>query len=110
MSVVRISKASFQSEDLARMQVLWDESQATLVPEIENLQGCLHYWAGIDPVSSTMVNVSVWETLADAKQMQTLAPMRTLAEEFTKLGVVFVRVASALPNRPICNYETLWKI
>jgi hypothetical protein len=34
--------------------------------------------------------------------METLAPMLALAAEFTNLGVTF--------ERPITNYETLWKI
>jgi hypothetical protein len=66
------------------------------------LNGCLHYFAAIDRESSSMVNVSVWRSLADAQQMQTLAPMRALAEEFTREGVRF--------ERPIINYETLWQI
>ncbi len=49
-----------------------------------------------------MVNVSVWRSVADAQQMQTLGPMLALAEEFTREGVRF--------ERPIINYETLWVV
>ncbi len=49
-----------------------------------------------------MVNVSVWRSLADAKQMETLASMLALAGEFSKLGVNF--------ERPIINYDVLWKV
>lgn len=49
-----------------------------------------------------MVNVSVWRSVADAKQMQTLGPMLALAEDFTRDGVLF--------EHPIINYETLWTI
>jgi hypothetical protein len=49
-----------------------------------------------------MVNVSVWRSLNDAQQMQTLVPMQALAEEFTREGVRF--------ERPIINYETLWQV
>jgi quinol monooxygenase YgiN len=101
MPVVRISKGAFQPENFETIKVRLDESQK-IVPDVQKLNGCLYYWAGIDPVSNTMVNVSVWRTLADAKQMDTLAPMLALAKEFTNLGVVF--------ERPICNYETLWEI
>lgn len=73
-----------------------------MLPAISALTGCLHYWAGIDSTSNTMVNVSVWETLADAKQMETLAPMLALGREFVERGVVF--------DRPIHNYVTLWEL
>ncbi len=49
-----------------------------------------------------MVNVSIWATLADARQMDTLAPMLALAKDFAALGVTF--------ERPILNYETLWTL
>jgi hypothetical protein len=42
-----------------------------------------------------MVNVSVWRSLTDARQMETLAPMSALADEFSQLGVNF--------ERPIVN-------
>jgi hypothetical protein len=102
MPVLRISRGSFKPEDYERIAARLEESRKTLVPAITKLNGCLHYWAGIDRASSTMVNVSVWKTLADARQMETLAPMLALAGEFVKLGVVF--------ERPISNYETLWQV
>ncbi|WP_206175271.1 hypothetical protein [Variovorax sp. RKNM96] len=77
-------------------------AQSSLVPAIEALHGCLHFWAGADPASNTMVNISVWATLEDARQMETLAPMLALASEFASLGVQF--------ERPITNYQSLWEI
>jgi len=102
MPVLRISRGSFKPEDYESVKVRLDESEQTLVPAIRMLNGCLHYWAGIDQTTNTMVNVSVWKSLADAKQMEALAPMLALANEFVRLGVVF--------ERPIGNYETLWQI
>ncbi len=102
MLILRISRGSFKPEDYGRIKARLDESQQTLVPAIRKLSGCMHYWAGIDGATATMVNVSVWKSPADAKQMETLAPMLALAGEFVKLGVVF--------ERPIANYETLWQI
>jgi hypothetical protein len=49
-----------------------------------------------------MSNVSVWETLADAKQLDTLQAMLDLAQTFTAAGVRF--------ERPITNHETLWAL
>jgi len=102
MPVVRISRGSFKPEDYERIKARLDESRQTLVRAITKLSGCMHYWVGIDRTTYTVVNVSVWASLADARQMETLAPMLALAGEFVKLGVVF--------ERPIANYETLWHI
>ena len=102
MSVVRISRGFFKPDEYDRIAKRLEEAQQTLVPGILQLNGCLHYWAGIDHQSNTMVNVSVWRSLTDAKQMETLAPMLALADEFSQLGVNF--------ERPIVNYEVLWEI
>jgi hypothetical protein len=102
MSVVRLSRGSFKAERYAQIRKMLDDAQVSLVPAIRALKGCLHYWAGVDPVSNSMVNVSVWTSLDAAKQMETLAPMLALAAEFTTQGVTF--------ERPITNYETLWEV
>jgi quinol monooxygenase YgiN len=102
LPVIRISRASFPPEKYEAIKNRLDEAQKTLVPAIRQLAGCLHYFAAIDRESATMVNVSVWRSLADAQQMKSLAPMLALAEEFTREGVRF--------ERPIINYETLWTI
>ena len=102
MSVVRISRGLFKPDEYDRIAKRLEEAPQTLVPGILQLNGCLHYWAGIDHQSNTIVNVSVWRSLTDAKQMETLAPMLALADEFSQLGVNF--------ERPIANYEVLWEI
>ena len=100
--VVRISRGSFPPEKYEAIRTRLDAAQKSLVPAIRQLSGCLHYFAAIDRESSSMVNVSVWQSLAEAQQMQTLAPMLALAEEFSREGVRF--------ERPILNYQTLWVI
>ncbi len=102
MPIVRISRGSFAPEKYETIKTRLDAAQKSLVPAIRRLAGCLHYFAAIDRESSTMVNVSVWRSLADAQQMQTLGPMQALAEDFTQQGVRF--------ERPIVNYETLWAV
>jgi hypothetical protein len=101
-SVVRISRGSFPPEKYEEVARRLSAARATLIPAIRQLEGCLHYFAGIDRESSSMVNVSVWRSLADARQMRTLAPMLALAEEFTREGVHF--------ERPVVDYETLWEM
>jgi hypothetical protein len=49
-----------------------------------------------------MAFVSIWDTLADAKQLDTLAPMLQLGKEFTDIGVHF--------DRPITNFLGSWEI
>lgn len=100
--IIRISKGAFPAESFERIRTMLDTAQASLVPAIRALPGCLHYWAAIDPVTNTMVNVSVWTTLDDAKQMDGLAEMKALAGEFIAAGVQF--------ERPITNYNGLWQI
>jgi hypothetical protein len=102
MPILRISRGTFKPEAYEKIKEHLDVSQKTLVPAVRKLSGCMHYWAGIDRMTNTMVNVSVWKSLLDAKQMDTLAPMLALAGEFVKLGVVL--------ERPITNYETLWQL
>jgi quinol monooxygenase YgiN len=100
--IVRISRASFAPEQYEAVKARLDAAQESLVPAIRGLAGCLHYFAAIDRESGSMVNVSIWRSLADAQQMQTLAPMLALAEDFAREGVRF--------ERPIINYETLWAV
>jgi hypothetical protein len=102
MITVRISRGVFNPDDYDQIAKLLAESRLTLVPAIRLLEGCLHYWAGIDRRSNTMVNVSVWRSLNEASAMETLTEMKLLAGEFAKLGVRF--------ERPINNYEVLWEI
>jgi hypothetical protein len=100
--VVRISRGSFPSEKLGRIQQLLAASHDRLREPVTALRGLVHYWAVLDAGSNTMANVSVWSSLADARQMDTLAPMLALAQEFQAEGVVF--------ERPIVNSEVLWAL
>ncbi len=102
MSVVRISRGFFKPDECDKSAKRLEEAQQTPAPGLLQLNGCLHYWAGIDHQPNTMVNVSVWRSPADAKQMETLAPMLALADESSQLGVNV--------ERPIVNYEVLWQI
>ena len=100
--IVRISRGTFDPARYDEVAERLNASQAQLIPAIKALSGNLSYYAGIDRASNSMVNVSIWDALEDAKQMDSLAPMLALAGEFQKLGVQF--------ERPISNYESLWMI
>jgi hypothetical protein len=102
MTVVRISRARFSSSEYEEVSGRLDASQESLVPAIQRLEGLVAYYAGVDPVSNTMVNVSVWASFDAADQMTRLPEMQTLAGEFQELGVEF--------ERPVVNYDVLWQI
>ena len=69
--VIRISKGAFPPDRLDQVSKLIDDSATTLVPEIPKLRGPLYYHATGDSVTCTVVNVSVWDSVEDAKQMDT---------------------------------------
>jgi hypothetical protein len=102
MAVVRISLGRFDADKYDMIRQLLDQSQKTLIPAIRALKGNRAYYVGIDRENSAMMNVSVWETLDDAKQMASLQAMLDLAKTFVDAGVRF--------ERPITNHETLWTI
>jgi hypothetical protein len=100
MPVVRISLGRFEAGRYDVVRRMLDESQTVLLPAIGALNGNLAFYAGIDQEHGVMSNVSRWETLADAKQLDTLQAMLDLAQSFMAAGVQF--------ERPITNHETLW--
>lgn len=99
--IVRISRGHFDAGAFDDVDHALRDGAATLVPAISRLPGCLHYYVGIDRASATMVNVSVWDTLAHAQQMSTLKEMQEAGDAFRARGVRF---------DPILNYETMWDI
>lgn len=70
-------------------------------PAIRGLRGLLYYQASVDRESSTVVNVSIWEDLEAAKQMDSLQAMLAQRPILEGAGVTFDAIA---------NYEPLWKI
>lgn len=100
MSVVRISLGRFEASRYDAIRERLIESQAILIPAIKALKGNRAFYAAIDREHGVMSNVSVWETMADAKQLDSLQAMLDLAHDFVAAGVRF--------ERPITNHETLW--
>jgi quinol monooxygenase YgiN len=100
--IVRISKGSYPPGRHAEFTTRMTEAGKKLIPAIKALPGCLSYYAATDEMSSTMVNVSIWDTLEHAQAMATLPEMAALAKEFVALGAEF--------ERPIVNYPALWQI
>jgi quinol monooxygenase YgiN len=100
--IVRISRGSYPPVRHAEFTARMEKAGEVLIPAIRKLPGCVSYFAATDETSSTMVNVSVWESMEHAQAMATLPEMSALAKEFIALGVEF--------ERPIINYPALWEI
>ncbi len=100
-AIVRISKGRFSAEKYEEVKRLIEESAGPLVPALRGLRGLLYYHAGVDPETNTLVNVSIWEDLAAAQQLDTLAAMLAQRPILEAAGVTFDRIA---------NYEPLWTI
>ena len=101
MPVVRISKGTFSLADLAAAERLLAESERVLREPLSRLSGLLHYYVGIDRAAGCLMNVSVWESLEAAHQMDTLQPMLAQRPVLEGAGVTF---------EIITNHETLWTI
>lgn len=99
--IVRISRGRFAPEMYEQIKRLIEDSAVPLVPALRKLHGLLYYHAAVDQDTSTVVNVSIWEDLAAAKQMDTLQEMLAQRPILEGAGVTFDRIA---------NYEPLWKI
>src|SRR5258708_14191932 len=100
-TVVRISKGRFASTQYDEVRRFNEAAAEPLVPAIKQLRGLLYYHVAVDPVTNTVVNVSIWTDLDAAKQMDTLAPMLALSPGAERIGVQF---------DPIANYEPLWTL
>lgn len=102
MSVVRISMGRFDADHYDTIREKMAESEAVLAPAIRALKGNQSFYAAIDREHGAVVNISVWDTMADAKQLDALKVMLDLAVTFTAAGLRF--------DRPITNHETLWTL
>ncbi|TAE33958.1 MAG: hypothetical protein EAZ91_01195 [Cytophagales bacterium] len=101
-SIIRISIGSFQPEHTKQVEsMLQNEFRETLIPAIQQLQGNLGYYVGIDRQKHAMTNVSFWETNDDAMQMATLKEMLDMRTTFEALGLTFIEIT---------NHDTLWKL
>ncbi|HET8626931.1 MAG TPA: hypothetical protein VFL91_05910 [Thermomicrobiales bacterium] len=99
--IVRISKGRFDPEHFAAAARLLAESEEALRDALGALPGLVHYYVGIDQEHGQLTNVSIWDSLAHARQMDTLAPMLAQRPILEGAGVTF---------EVITNHETLWTI
>jgi hypothetical protein len=78
------------------------EAKVALAPGIRAMKGGRTYFAGVDQATSSLTNVSLWDTIEDAEQMDRFQPMLDLGKMFADAGATF--------ERPIMNYATLWQL
>ena len=99
--VVRISKGQFAPDRIAECERLLAESERALRGPLQALPGLLHYYVGIDREKSQLTNVSVWDTMEHARQMNTLQAMLAQRPILEGAGVRF---------EAITNHELLWRL
>ena len=101
MPVVRISKGKFEPSRTADAERLLRESELALRDALSGLPGLLHYYVGIDRIHSQLMNVSVWDSLEHAHQLDSLKAMLAQRAIHEGAGITF---------EIITNHETLWTI
>ena len=89
-------------ERFALLSKMMTDAEQTLAPGIRVLRGCRMFFVGADESTASLTNVSHWDTLDDAKQLDTYQPMLELGKGFVAAGARF--------ERPIMNYVALWQI
>ncbi len=100
--IIRVSVMRVEPAQFAHFAQLLAESESALVPGIKGMKGCQLYFAGADEATTSVTNVSIWDSLEDAQQMSRFQPKLDLAKPFFELGAQF--------ERPIRNYATLWRL
>lgn len=101
-TVVRVSILRCEPSRFAELKRMMSEAESILAPGIRAMRGCRAYVVGADATTSSLSNVSIWDTLDDARQMERFQPMLDLGKRFLDAGATF--------ERPIMNYATIWHI
>jgi hypothetical protein len=100
-AIIRVSRGSFDPSRFEEVDRVIRRSGDYLIPAITRLGGLVSYYAGTSP-SGSVVNVSLWESEAEAQQMAALKEMTENAyRQATAAGVEFI---------PIVNYPLVWRI
>ena len=99
--LIRVSQGVFGPELTDKVIASLNDGRKALEPALQALPGLLHYYVAVDTNSNSMVNISVWESVEAARQMDKLPEMAAQREIFIGIGVKF---------EPIRNYSGLWSI
>lgn len=99
--VVRISISTCDATQIEKLRKMMLESEALLRPGIEEMVGFIDFYSGDDAENNTLTNISLWDTVAHAKQLDTFQPMLDAGKRFVAAGAIFYR--------PIINAPTMWR-
>ena len=98
--IVRVALIRCNSENFAGLSDKMEKSESILRPGIEALPGLLAFYAGSDQETLSLLNVSIWDSIEHARQLDTFEPMVRLAREFVDEG--------GRPERPIMHHHMQW--
>ena len=76
---VRVALVRCDQRNFALIARKMENSQRVLRPGIEAMPGLLAFYAGADAETLTLTNVSIWDSVEHAKQLDTFEPMVALA-------------------------------
>src|SRR5690242_11389110 len=89
MPIVRVSVIRCDPQRFAELKQMMADSMTVLEPGIRRMPGLIHFYAGEDEAVNALINVSVWRTMDDAKQLDTFQPMLDLGQVFVSKGAKF---------------------
>jgi len=64
--VIRVSILRCKPDKFQRCRQMMTDAEAVLAPGIQKMSGSIAYFAGADEATSSLSNVSVWDTLENA--------------------------------------------
>lgn len=98
--VIRVALVRCDPENFVLISDKMQESEKELRPGIEAMPGLIAYYAGADAETLTLTNVSLWDSVEHANQINTFEPMSRLAQDLIDHG--------GRPERPVMNHVTQW--
>ncbi len=102
LPVVRVSILRVAPDKFDMFVGLMNEAEAVLTPGIRAMPGFQGFSAGADAATSSLINISHWDSVEHAKQLDHYEPMLALGRRYVELGAEFVR--------PVMNYAGLWQM
>ena len=100
-AVIRVARNDWDPARFDQAAEINERTSDYLIPAIQRLDGLIAFYAGVSPTGS-LVNASIWQSTADAQQLDSLKEMIVDARnEFSAIEATF---------NPIVNYPVVWSI
>ena len=97
---IRVALVRCDPDNFQLISDKMEKSERALRPGVEAMPGLVAFYAGADAETLTLTNVSIWDSVDHAKQLDTFEPMVALAKEFITDG--------GRPERPVMNHLMQW--